>query len=72
MSAPAKPLTLRSFFEMGLTVDELNDLVNAIDIVIGAYSVEDTQRLAHEYRAGSPGHARLVALAGLVGLTEPA
>ena len=47
---------------MGLTVDELNDLVNAIDIVVGAYSPEDTKRLAHEYRAGSPGHARLVAL----------
>ena len=58
---------------MGLTIDELNDLVNAIDIVIGAYSVEDTQRLAHEYRSGSPGHARLVALLPrLVELTEPA
>ena len=58
---------------MGFSIDELNDLVNVIDIVIGAYSPEDTKRLAHEYRSGSPGHARLVALLPrLVELTEPA
>ena len=58
---------------MPLTTDELHDVVNAIDIALGSYSVEDTKKLAAGYRPGTPGHARLVALLPrLVELTEPA
>lgn len=56
---------------MGLTVDELHDLCNAIDLAIGSYSLEDSKKLAAGYRPGTPGHARLVALLPrLVELTE--
>ena len=57
---------------MPLTTDELHDVVNAIDIALGSYSIEDTKKLAAAYRPGTPGHARLVALLPrLVELTEP-
>ena len=56
---------------MPLTVDELHDLCNAIDLTIGSYSVQDSKKLAAGYRPGTPGHARLVALLPrLVELTE--
>lgn len=56
---------------MPLTTDELHDVVNAIDIALGSYSIEDTKKLAAAYRPGTPGHARLVALLPrLVELTE--
>ena len=56
---------------MPLTVDELHDLCNAIDLTIGSYSPEDSRKLAAGYRPGTPGHARLVALLPrLVELTE--
>ena len=56
---------------MGLTVDELHDLCNAIDLAIGSYSLEDSKKLAAGYRPGTAGHARLVALLPrLVELTE--
>ena len=58
---------------MPLTLDELHDLTNAIDLAIGAYSPEDTRRLALEYRPGTAGHARLVALVPrLLDFMEPA
>ena len=56
---------------MPLTVDELHDLCNAIDLTIGSYLPEDARKLAAGYRPGTPGHARLVALLPrLVELTE--
>ena len=41
---------------MPLTVDELHDLCNAIDLTIGSYLPEDARKLAAGYRP-TPGHA---------------
>ena len=47
---------------MGLTVDELLDLTNAVDALMCAYCPADLEKLRAEYRPGTAGHARLLAL----------
>jgi hypothetical protein len=47
---------------MPLTTDELLDLTNAVDALMCAYCPADLEKLRAEYRPGTPGHARLLAL----------
>lgn len=45
-----------------LTTDELLDLTNALDCLMSAYPPADLEKLRREYRPGTAGHARLLAL----------
>ena len=47
---------------MPLTTDELLDLTNAVDALMCAYCPADLEKLRAEYRPGTAGHARLLAL----------
>ena len=54
-----------------LTTDELWDLANCLDLAMHSYSQADHEKLSAQYRPGTTGHARLVALLPrLVELTE--
>ena len=56
---------------MPLTTDELLDLTNCLDLAMHSYSQADHEKLSAQYRPGTEGHARLVALLPrLVELTE--
>ena len=56
---------------MPLSTDELLDLTNCLDLAMHSYSQADHEKLSAQYRPGTEGHARLLALLPrLVELTE--
>ena len=58
---------------MPLTTDELLDLTNCLDLAMHSYSQADHEKLSAQYRPGTAGHARLLALLPrLLELAEPA